>query len=217
MEITKPRMPVILFSSSHMCERHHFLEALEVEWEEKYYKNKHFEFPSVNAIPGRKLNERFVDEFSTIVEELTERTALLLFLGDNNLSSKRNYELEKGSRQILNMVDEILNIHSNTEHLLAIHGLLPRWSHCPNQFRWHKKTDKRMFNLTSSYFEGPSGDRLGFVHTTGWYVEGSYLTQNWYERDGTHFNVLGARRLADRSLDSAQRLVVNWKQNERQD
>ena len=209
-----PRLPVLMFSSSHMTERHYFETALKERWDEDFSTNPYFEFPQINAVPGRKLDEKFVDEFATITENLEKRTILLLMLGDNNLGCKKVFDLEKGSRKILSMVDEILNIHSKTEHLLSVQGLLPRWSHTPLQAKWHQKTDNRLFRLTKSYFTAPSGDRLGFVYSTGWFMEGSYLIRDYFERDGVHLRADGAGILAFNSMACASRLVENWRQGQ---
>ena len=209
-EFDNPRMPLLLYSSSHMTRRRNFHSALNTTWEEKYYSNPYFRFPEINAIPGRRLDERFVSEFANKTEELDQQTAILICLGDNNLSAFDTSKLRKGSKEVLRCAQMMLDVHSSSDHLLLFLGLLPRWSHTPKQFTWHQKTDQNLRELVCENFEAPAGDRLGFESTSGWFMENNFLIRDWYERDGTHFNFGGTYRLAYNCLAASSRLVSNY-------
>jgi len=81
-----PRYPMVMFSSSHMTEHHHFKEALQEVWTVRFSDNPCVHYPEVDARPGCKLDNQFVAEFANKLETLTEPTVLLINLGDNNLT-----------------------------------------------------------------------------------------------------------------------------------
>ena len=207
-----PRFPMLMFSSSHMTEHHHFREALQDVWTTRFSDNPCVHYPEVDARPGRRLDNQFVAEFANKIETLTEPTVLLVNLGDNNLTSRGYRGLRHNCAQILTTAVDILELHSKSEHLLMFLGLMPRWSHTRLQVDQHVRVEKDLFDAISGYInEGPAGPRLACEPSTRWFMVGDHLVRDNFENDGVHLTRQGAQNLARGCLVSANQLVANYR------
>jgi hypothetical protein len=205
------RMPSLMISSSHMTDRHHFQNALDRVWQLNFEGNPIITRPSINAKGGRRLTEGFAKMFEEILEDLPVKTAILLNLGDNNLSPCSERNLKKAQNKVLKILRKILEIHSRSDHLLCVLGILPRPRHTLLQAACNEDTDEKIRSLVEEFKQKPSGNRVKYFQPLPWFLnENNRLMGMLFDPDRVHLSYRGALQLAGNSIDCLITLAEDY-------
>jgi hypothetical protein len=191
---------VKIWTSSHGTARHYFPETLH----KNFITNDYYLFPTIDAKPGRLTDEEFMENFLTDFGKISEnvKRVNVLLMGDNDLRK----DLDRGAFDLFSNTKICIEKHLDTRHALLVLGLI---------------VSPYLFNLRGSHFNvadfkieqevrnlhsQEKGRNIGFSRTSTYF---SNSHQNYFERDNTHLNKIGAQCLVDHMLKEIESFIIS--------
>lgn len=197
MALSKP-FEVKIWTSSHGTSYHHFPLNLEKAFRDSTNEKKDslIQSPCVNAIPGRCLTKRFVEEVKTDLEKSDPlvRQMNIILMGDNDVRSLAF----SGSYRVVSQIGKLIELHENTQNALILCGLLPSPATHMVTARLFDYTSSNIRNLCDEAHTTPRGRFISYLKLSHLFNDQDGLIDylRYFEEDGVHLNPTGAYRLA---------------------
>lgn len=203
MALSKP-CEVMIWTSSHGTDYHHFPSNLEKAFNENTHPRKTslIQLPLINAIPGRQTKHPFVAEIRENLENISwdDRRVNIIMMGCNDIRSNDFL----GASRIETSVRQLIELHKNYSHGLIICGLLPSPVSWKKQALLFHKVSSRLYNQTEIANNGAAGRQIAYLRLNHIFLDqrGLIDEEKFFDRDRIHLNPCGAYQLAKHLIDS---------------
>ena len=203
MALSKP-CEVMIWTSSHGTDYHHFPSNLEKSFNENTHTRKTslIQLPLVNAIPGRQTTQTFVSDVKKNLETIPWETRRIniIMMGCNDIRSNDFL----GASRIESSVSQLIELHKNYSHGLIVCGLLPSPVSWRRQALLFHKVSNRLYKQTEMSNTGVTHRQIAYLRLNHIFLDskGFIDEEKFFDRDRIHLNPTGAYQLAKHLIDS---------------
>jgi lysophospholipase L1-like esterase len=203
MALSKP-CEVMIWTSSHGTDYHHFPSNLEKAFNENTHPRKTslIQLPLVNAIPGRQTTKTFVSDVRKEIETIPweTRRVNIIMMGCNDIRSNDYI----GACRIETSISQLIGLHKSLGHGLIVCGLLPSPVSWTQQASLFHRVSSRLYKQTEMANSGAASRQIAFLRLNHIFLDekGFIDEEKFFERDRIHLNPTGAYQLAKHLIDS---------------
>jgi hypothetical protein len=203
-EKAKP-IPVVIWTDSYGSDWHYFPECLQTETESRKEilkaagEDLPFEIKKINAVPGRMLDNRSMEEIEINFHWIRKGEAQMnvILLGGNDIQT----HAYNGAARFLANIRTLTKWHDGSNCPLMLCGIPPRPEVHYQIEDLANYVDSKMKEYMTSRHAGNAKDCMfKFTKTYDFFRDenGFCMTLNLYEKDEIHLNKAGAAKLCKR-------------------